>query len=424
MAALFGVSGKKKIILIIIGQIIALAILSSLSVFTLDESVGDPDEKWERGETVYDPDLYYGRAKAIMEGDILYRDVRTETPPVVNYLLVIPYLMGGTTAAYCFFFSLIVVISTYLIYHFLSRIDEKKGLIAASAFGLSPVVLLIPAFLKDDEAMNVIFLLIPLLLLTVNSRRVHYVITFILGLGIWVKIFPAFTALARLIDWKIRIGKKMIDVFIYVCLTLIICLPFLILAGSDFVWFLKFFFLGIDTIGESDRPVEKGLEGQSLWRIMDFHGFGIPDILLIALLGAALVGILILAYRKGFNPWKTTLLMLIAFFVLYPKIHTPYFIYLFAVLAPYCLERWKEFIGLNVSVLLLHGYKTAVIDMGWLDMNLFTSVWGFSMAIIITVLLIHLFIYVYRSESWIDRRIDDVRKRLSGEIREDTAELS
>jgi hypothetical protein len=412
MGALSGLLGKKRILILIILQIIVLSVLTTATVLFMSEPIDDPEDKWDRGETVYDPDLYHFRARTILEGGLLYKDVRTETPPVVNYLLVIPYLLGGTIATYCMFFSFVIVISTLLTYHFLSKVDEKKAFKAAALFGLAPVALVVPAVLIDDEAMNVIFLLLPLLLLTVNSRKVHYVVTTILGAGIWVKIFPGFAALARILDPRVQLRKKTKDMAIYILLTSIICLPFLILAGGDFIWFLKFYFLGIGTIGEGERAAEKGLEGQSLWRLMDYHGIAVPDILLISLLVIAVIAISVAAYRRKFNPWKVTVLMLLAFYLFYPKVHTPYFIYLLAALAPYCVDKKVAYGALNIAILLLHLYKTVVIDQEWLGVNFLTSLWGFSMALIVTALLVHLFVRIYREDNWIDRHIVKIQESM------------
>ncbi len=377
-------------------QLFLLSMLTCVAVIT--------SEKFIEENHTQDIELYYSRAKTIIEGGILYKDVHTETPPIVNYLLVAPYLMGGEVVSYCIFFSMTVVITTYLIYHFLSKIDECRSLYSAMLFGLSPVVLVIPTILKDDEAMTVLFFILPLLMMMANYKKFAKLATFIISIGIWVKIFPIIVAFSKIIREK----QKVFDALVYTVVSIAVCSPFIVLTGSEFIWFLKFYFLGTSFAGEGSRVIKKGLEGQSFWRLLDYHGITVPDIIPILIFAVFSLVVAYFSYKKKFNPWKISLLILLLFFIFYPKIHTPYYIYLFAVLTPYALDKLRSFILLNLLILLTHAYKFFVIDLGWIDKNILTSLWGFSASVATLFLLVYLFIQIYNEKSWIDKRFEEM----------------
>jgi len=393
------INERRALYFLFVIQIILLAVLSTVSV-AISEDIVPPGARDE----IHDPDLYYVRAKTIIEGKVLYRDVATETPPLINYLLVIPYLMGGTILAYCTFFSIITIGITYTLYYFLSKINKRKALLCAYIYGLSPVILIIPTILKDDESLAVFFVIFPLLLSATNYKKYSKWITFILSIGIWTKIFPLIVAFSKLVVEKER-NRKILDILIYALVSVAVCIPFLILAGDDFTWFLRFYFLGISFAGEGNRIISKGLEGQSFWRILDSHGIHIPDTILIVTLAICVLIMAYLSYRKNFNFWKTTLLFLLLFFILYPKIHTPYYVYLFVVLTPYLLkrERFLLFVSLNTCILITHAYKMFVIDWGWLRKDTITSLWGFSSVIAtMAILWVLLWLIYHEKTSWLD----------------------
>ncbi|HNU35146.1 MAG TPA: hypothetical protein PKJ15_00980, partial [Methanomassiliicoccales archaeon] len=65
-----------------------------------------------------DMDVYRARTQTILDGGLLYRDVHTETPPIINYLLVPGQLLGGAEHDWVWsaYFSLFAFLLTALLY--------------------------------------------------------------------------------------------------------------------------------------------------------------------------------------------------------------------------------------------------------------------------------------------------------------------
>ena len=295
-------------------RILLLSILILSSIIIMDTLFIDKNVNTNPSTDHTDNQLYIERAETILKGGILYKDVVTKTPPLINYLLLPPVILGASPLAFEIYFSIFIVLTVLSIYHFLSKIDEKKAYLSAILFLLIPTTMATPTLCRQDESIVVFFFILPLLILYSTGKEKTY--SLLASIGVWIKMHPIFLIPPFLLKKK---GKElMIHIVIILAVSLVIILPFLILAGNKFLWFLKFYIFG-----EGEK-----LQGISLWRLLDANGISIPSIFLIGIMGVAILIIYAKFYREGI--WKCILLSLIAYFILYPKIHYEYFLMFFA----------------------------------------------------------------------------------------------
>jgi hypothetical protein len=275
-------------------------------------------------------------------------------------------------------------------YYYLSMLKQKIAYIAALAFLFLPTTLATPTFARQDESIVVFIFIVPLLLLYVSGRKEWYAL--IASLGLWVKMHSIFLLPPFLL--KVRKQDLLKQLGIITVTSLVITVPFLILAFNEFTWYLKFYLFG-----EGEE-----LQGISMWRIMEASNIGIPNIILIGILGITLFGIYIMYHKKSL--WKCVLLSLLAYFIIYPKIHYEYFLVLFAVAIPYMAEK-KRFILLLFMVSILTSV-TLLIEQRYLDWKtteyaywVFVGTAGMCM-VVVNGILIFLFHKVMKNTFWID----------------------
>jgi len=370
---------------ILAAAILSLSLLMALDVLVIDSAI-NTDEATDHTDNA----LYVERAKAILEGKLLYRDVETKTPPLINYLLVPPVLFGGSSLAFELYFSFFVVLTVISLYHFLSSVDRRFAFAAAISFLFIPTTLATPTLCRQDESIVVFFFILPLLLLYAHKRKGLY--SLLAAMGVWMKMHSVFLIPPFLLRQR---GKELArHLLIMAGTSLVIILPFLVLAFNDFTWYLKFYLLG-----EGEE-----LQGISVWRILDSQGITVPGMVLIGILGVVLVGIYVWQYKKSL--WRCILLSMMAYFIIYPKIHYEYFLMLFVVAAPYLIERRKHIALLYVISALTS--ITLVIEQRYLDWKTAHYAYGIMVGaallcmLAVDVLLIYLARECCAHESWLD----------------------
>lgn len=375
------------------GFLIGISTLVLFSLILLDQIFIDDAINNDPSTDHTDNQLYINRAKTILKGNLLYKDIDTQTPPIINYLLVPPVYFGGNPISFEIYFSVFIILTIILIYHFLSPIDEKKAFLSAIAFLFIPTTLFVPTFARQDESIVVFFFILPLLLIYYNRNKYAY--TLFSSLGVWIKMHSIFLIPPLLL--RSKKGELLKHILIIIFVSLIITIPFLLFAFKEFVWHLKFYFLGEG--GE--------LEGISVWRILDSQGYPIPNILLISLFLISLLLIYFYSYQKRYSIWKTICLTLLFYFILYPKIHYEYFIMLFAIFIPYFIEN-KRNMAILYMISILSG-ATLLIEQRYLDWkienhasNVFIPL-ALTFMILIDILLTLLFIK--REKTWLDKNI-------------------
>ncbi len=377
---------RKKIGFLIL---LSSALLSPLIL--IDQLVVDEAINTDPSTDHTDNQLYINRAEAILEGNILYRDVDTQTPPLINYILIPPVYFGGSPLAFEIYFSLFIVFTVICIYYCLSHNDEKKAFLSALAFLLIPTTLFVPTFARQDEAIVVFFFVLPLLLLFYKGNK--YLYTVFSSVGIWIKMHSIFLIPPLVLKSKKR--ELVNHILIVIAISLVITIPFLILAFKEFIWHIKFYLFGEG--GE--------LEGISLWRILDSQGYTIPNAVLISLFIIALLVTYFYSYKKNYGIWKIMCFTLLFYFILYPKIHYEYFLMFFAICIPYFIENRKK-IALLFIISLLSGV-ILLIEQRYLDWEVtsYAHTLFIPLALIFMVLIDILLIILFRGKqkSWLDK---------------------
>jgi hypothetical protein len=297
---------RKVLVLLVVGAIIYGGLITADNVFGVSSAFGTP----------VDVKYYRERASAILNGSVPYRDFASESPPLIMYLFVVPQLFGGSNAAYQVYFSCFAILTSLCIYLLLRRFNEYRAYQAGMIYMLLPYAFIEYTFGIQDEAITTFFFIIPLLYFVGHD----YIRTAVsAGIGLWVKLFNILMMPVMFLQtptWNDR--KK--ELLIVVAISLAICLPFLVLAGVEFLKFPIYYFLG--TPG-----AETGGSGSiSPWHFLDMGGYKLPGIIGLCLTIGALVYAWYHTYKKHMPFWASCAFTLFLFFIFYPKINFVYFV--------------------------------------------------------------------------------------------------
>ncbi len=296
--------------------------------------------------------VFRERGETILSGDCLYRDVRTKTPPVVNYVLVIPVLFGGSLLAFQVFFSACVIVAALMMFELLRRRNERRASLAALLFLMNPFSYFHSTINCQDEPLIVLFFFTPLVLLLSGRFRESAVAT---GVGIWTKMWPLL--LTPLYFFETRNWRKnLLAVALILVVSALIVIPFLVICPDDFLWFIRFYFLGIET-------EEAG--GVALWRFLDDIGLKPPSVVMLALVGTAILGGYWYSHKKGWDSWRSISLVVILFFLVYPKLHSGYYLLPLILLLPYIVDSprlWSLTFLLFATVIGAHKFHVGSFD--------------------------------------------------------------
>lgn len=312
-------------------------------VSAIDEDLSHPDL-----------DVYRARTQTILDGGLLYRDVRTETPPVINYLLIPPQLLGGAERDWVWsaYFSLFAFLLSSMLYLGLRHLDEDKAYYAGMLVLLSPYTIVESGTGEDESIVAFIFMLAVVLMVLRRANSASAAI----GIGVWTKMFPILLFPVHFLqqrDWK---GRSM-SIFFLALATGLIALPFVLLCWNGFSFFLDFYFLGDET-----RPTG----GHSIWHFLWMGGWNLPSHVQLLMLGTAMAFAYLYPYYKKMPVWQSVTLMLMVFFIFYPKVHGGYWIMLVALLSVWAAQDrriWARtffaFIPMVLATMLAQGENTA-----------------------------------------------------------------
>jgi hypothetical protein len=309
---------RKIAVMLLVGAVIYGGLITVDNVFGVASAFGTP----------VDVTFYRDRASAIINGSVPYRDFSSESPPLIMYLFVIPQLFGGSNAAYQVYFSCFAILTSLCIYLLLRRFNDWKAYQAGMLYMLLPYAFIEYTFGIQDEAITTFFFILPLLYFVGRD----YVKTAVsAAVGLWVKLFNILlmpTMFFNTPKWSDR--KK--EILIVVIVSIIICLPFLILAGVDFLKFPLYYFLG--TPG-----AETGGRGSiSPWHFLDMGGYRLPGAIGLLLTLGALVFAWYWTWKKQMPFWASCAFTLFLFFIFYPKINFVYFVLPMFVFVIYGLQ--------------------------------------------------------------------------------------
>lgn len=311
-----GWSPRRKVLVLLVIAIIVYGIMIA------DTWLADPNAS-------YDIDIYRERTQAILDGELLYRDVHTETPPLINYFLVPAQVLGGAEhywvwGAYQTAFAFLLSAMMYLV---LRRYDDVRAFMAAFLTLLCPF-LIDETHIGEDGALVAFIFFSAVLLMLLEHRRSA---AFAIAIGIWTKMWSVLllpTQFLRSPSWKDR-GEL---VLIVLTVTLAVTVPFLILCPEEFLEFLEYYFLG---------DPERSSGGISIWNFLSVGGYGLPEALeLILVLGSLLVAYLF-AYWRKMGAWQSVTLVVVVFIVFYPKMHMGYYILPTVLLTVWGARDWR-----------------------------------------------------------------------------------
>jgi len=302
--------------------IIIVSILIQGSLIAIDNWAFQSIDGYQRSPDI---PIFRHRAETILKGGLLYRDVHTETPPVVNYVMTIPVLFGGSYLAFQIFFSMCNIAVSMLLFYTFNNRTEKGASLLALFYVIHPFSWFHSTLDCQDEPLILLLFIIPIYLL-LKSKYLESATA--AGIGIWAKMWPLLLCPLYLIK-----GKKWMSRFTAILhilfLSIIIIGPFLLLAPEESTWFLRFYFLGVE--GE-------GSGGISLWHFLDQRGMMPPSMLLGSTVMVLVLGLYLWADKEDWGVWKTITVVMTVFFVLYPKIHSGYYLIPLVLLMPYMLK--------------------------------------------------------------------------------------
>ena len=355
-----------------------------------------------------DIDVYRARTSAILEGRLLYSDVHTETPPLINYLLVPAQLLGGGEHiwVYSAYFSFFGILSGLLIYLALRRHNDLLAFTMGLLFILSPFGFM-EGGLANDETIVAFTIVVPALLMVLERNRTA---SLAIGLGIWTKMWAILLAPVQFLhmrSWK----ERLIMVGIVVGISLAVAAPFLILAGDEFTWFLQYYL-----IGNSERKNE----GFSAHMFLEMGGLEIPNYVTLALVLIGLLAAYLYAYRKGLGKWESMTLAVVVFFCLYHKMHGGYFLIPIAFLLAWGAENWKiaaRCFLMYIPVILAVAFSPTMEQDGGIAFFEFEGSWilGLVFALMASIMLLETTYTAMKSKSFITRAIEE-RSQVSAEM--------
>lgn len=252
--------------------------------------------------------FYRARGEALLEGKLLYRDVYTATPPLINLFWLLPVSLGGSFLVFRLYFACFAFLLSWLA---LRLRRDGPGLPAALFLLCNPLTVYSTLFGVQDDVIVALLYGAGLFLLV---RRAMERAAGVIGLGMACKLWSVLllpVLLSGSASWRNKGGW----VAIAGGITAAVIAPFALVAPDAVAAFLRLYILG------EGGPT---LEGISLWRYLGEVGLDpVWLVPVLAIAGGALLW-LVVHHRAG-KP-STALLFLLLFLLLFPKIHSGYYV--------------------------------------------------------------------------------------------------
>ncbi len=294
------------------------------------------------------PDLaiFQERTSLILHGGILYRDLDIESPPLINYLLLPPQIIGGEWWAYEMYFSLFPILTSLGIYLVMRRWDDDRAFLAALLFVICPYAVQDATWGIQDEPMVAFFYMLPVLLLLSGRARSS---ALAVAVGFWTKFLPIVTYPLVLLSLK-GTRERLISIGLALLITALVVVPFLILAPQEFLHFPSYYLLG--------RSGE-GSAGMSIINLIGKGGWQLPGMAGAGLTVAAMLLSYYLFKRWNLDVWRGAMLTTVMFLSIYPMIRLGYFILPFAFFSVWAIQ-YKD-----VALRLVPMYVTLLFGQGF-----------------------------------------------------------
>ena len=296
-----------------IALLLVIGLLLYGSLIVIQNEVVVPYAPWIPQNN--DIDFYHNRTLAIIHGEIPYKDFSMESPPIIDYLMVPAQLLGGASWQYSLYFSLFIILTGILYYAMLKRYDERLAFLSGLALIVSPFAFIDATFGVQDKGIVIFMFIFPLLLFVVQRYKTS---SFLNALGIWTLFFNATIFLVWLIKARTNNARWMIF-GITVIITAAVAVPLLVIAPNQFLSFPSYYLL--------QNPTAE-IGGLSIWHFFAQGGYSLPGTLEDVLTVSAILLASYFVYRKRDSTtfWEGCVIVLLAFFVFYPKINLTYYI--------------------------------------------------------------------------------------------------
>lgn len=305
------------------------------------------------------PDLpiYQERTKLILNGGMLYRDLDIESPPLINYILLPPQLLGGEWWLWEAYFSMFPLLLAIALYSVMRRWDDFYAFLAAWILVACPYAVQDATWGIQDEPLVAFFYLLPVLLFMRGHRRTAGAV---MSIGFWTKFLPVIqypVLLLQIKSWR----ERLINLAWTAGAFLLIMLPFLLIAPIEFLNFPSYYLLGRD---------EEGSAGMSLIYLLSRGGLYIDGLVGAGLTVAVLILSYYLVHKWGLDVWRGAMLSTVMFLSVYPMIRLSYFILPFAFFVIWAVRDKGTVLRIALMYLaLLFGQGIAASDMsglgGW-----------------------------------------------------------
>jgi len=303
---------RKKVLLIIFVSLTVHTTLAAYST-TIDYSAHKVD----------DYRLYMARTSTILHGGILYRDVYTEPPPGIVYILLIPAIFGNTPVSYMTFFTFLNTLTALILFYITKRGGEEDALLLSLLFLTNPVVFLTATTAHQDEAVVGFIFIVGLYLILRGRYRLASLET---SFGFWTKMWTAFLIPYIILRKESLLRERLVYVAVMAAVTAAMTLPYLYFCPKEFTFFLRYYFLTV-------HGRESG--GITLWHFLDFMNLKPPSLFFYGTLATGEIYFLYQYWRDKMVMWRSLAAAVLWFFIFYPKIHYGYYIILLLALLPY-----------------------------------------------------------------------------------------
>jgi len=342
--------------------------------------------------TTPDLQIYQDRTSVILNGGVLYRDLDSESPPLINYFLLPPQIAGGAWWAYEIYFSMFSIMTGLVLYLAMRRWDENTAFFAALLVVVSPYAVQDATWGIQDEPLVAFFFMLPAFLLLIGRASSSAVAAMV---GFWTKFLPVILYPLTLIMLEGR-RERMKNLGIAVLASVVIALPFLLVCPIEFLNFPSYYLLG--------RSGE-GSAGMSVLNMLSVGGLSLPGMFGAGLTVLVLLAAYYLVHRWNLDVWRGAMLITVMFLAVYPMIRLGYYIFPFVFFSVWAV-RHKD-----VALRLIPMYLTLLFGQALEQMgshgHAFPYYWLLSAVLVLTGTLIMLDIAVrcLRKECFLDRTV-------------------
>ena len=310
-------------------KVLALALLAVIvygGFIAMDGLVLRPVMNENFGPT---PDLsiYQSRAGLLLNGGMIYRDMYVESPPLINYLLIPPQLMGGEWWAYEAYFSFFSFLTALSLYLALRHWNDYYAFIASVLFLLCPFMVEDATLGIQDEPIVGFFFIVPVLLFVQGWKKAS---ALGVAVGFWTKFLSIILYPVMLLQLRTR-GERLRSIGTALLTSLAIVFPFLLVCPIEFLLFPSYYLLG-----RAD-----GGAGMSAVGLLTKGGIVLPGEAGAVITVVALLVAYLYVWRKGLDVWRGCLLATVVFLSIYPMIRLGYFLIPFAFFVVWAAEdKW------------------------------------------------------------------------------------